>query len=116
MLSYNFNRILKARGIEKPFTYLCNSGFSDNFATKVVNNRIKRLGLKEMEKLCLLLKCTPNDFFEWIPDKNANYDEDHPMTMIRKSDNIPDMVKTINSIPIGKLREIEQMIKNEINK
>ena len=116
MLNYNFDRIFKARGIEKPFTYLCKSGFSDNFATKIKNNRIKRIGLNELERLCFILKCTPNDFIEWVPDNDSDYDNNHPMNNLRKSKKNADMVKTINSIPVGKLYEIEQMIKNEIKK
>jgi len=115
MLTYNFSRIFKARGIEKPFTYLCKSGFSDQFATKVVNNRIKRLGLTETEKLCILLKCTPNDFMEWIPDSETDIQENHPMNYLRKHEKV-DMVKTINSIPLGQVPEIEKMIKEILEK
>ena len=115
MLNYNFSRVFKARGIDKPFTYLCNSGFSDQFATKVKNNKIKRLGLKEMEKLCLLLKCTPNDFMEWIPDADYDNIDNHPMDYLKKTYEV-DMVKTINSIPLGQIQEIEQLIKEKLNK
>ena len=41
MLTFNFTRIFKARGIDKPFSYLVKVGYSDNFATRIVNNRIK---------------------------------------------------------------------------
>ena len=48
MLTFNFSRIFKARGIEKPFSYLVKVGYSDNFATRIVNNRIKRLDLGDL--------------------------------------------------------------------
>jgi DNA-binding Xre family transcriptional regulator len=114
MIHYNFERILKARGVDKPFSYLKKAGFSDNFATKIKNNKVVVLRLKELEKLCTLLRCTPNDFYEWTPDSNTDIDKEHPLHAIRKSDKVVDLTKTLNSIPLGKLDEIEQMIKVQI--
>lgn len=68
MLTFNFNRIFKDRGIDKPFSYLVKAGYSDNFATHIVNNRNRRLDLADVEKLCELLQCTPSrppDFIVW---------------------------------------------------
>ncbi|MFC2138148.1 helix-turn-helix domain-containing protein [Bacteroidota bacterium] len=114
MLSYNFNRIFKARAVEKPFTYLRNAGFSDKFATKIKNNKIARINLREIERLCILLRCTPNDFFEWTPDKDNQIDSEHPIYKIKKSDKVVDITKTLNSVPLDQLDEIEEMIKNKI--
>lgn len=115
MIQYNFDRVFRARGIERPFTFLKQAGFSDNFATKVKNNRVLRLNLKELEKLCLILRCTPNDFCEWIKDKDTQVDSDHPINAIKRSDKVVDMIKTLNSIPLGQLDEIENIIKEKIN-
>jgi DNA-binding Xre family transcriptional regulator len=114
MIRYNFDRVFKARGISRPFTFLKNAGFSDNFATKIKNSKVKRIDLTEIEKLCILLQCTPNDFFEWEPDDETQVGNDHPIQMIRKSDKVIDISKTLNSIPLGQLGEIEQMINEKI--
>lgn len=116
MLKYNFDRIFKARGIEKPFTFLKKAGFSDNFATKVKNNRVNRLDLDPMERLCIKLNCTPNDFLEWTPDKKNAVDNDHPLNIIKRSEKVVDITKTLNSVPLGKLEEIEKLIKAQIAK
>ena len=68
MLYYNFDRIFRARAIDRPFSYLQKAGFSPNFASRIKNNRVSRLNLLQMERLCLLLKCTPLDFMEWKPE------------------------------------------------
>lgn len=115
MIEYNFERIFKARGINKPFTYLVKAGFSDNFATKIKNHRVKRIGLKELEKLCVILRCTPNDFYEWTPDVDDKIDKKHPLNIIRKTDKVIDLTKTLNSVPLGELEEIEALIKDKIN-
>lgn len=116
MLNYNFLRIFKARGIDRPFTYLIQSGFSDSFATRIKQNKVKLIRLKELERLCLLLNCTPNDFMEWVPDENSNVSKEHRLNTIRKTNEEVDMVKTINSIPVGKIAEINRLIQEEIKK
>lgn len=116
MLHYNFDRIFRARAIDKPFSYLQKAGFSDNFASRIKNNRVSRLDLKQMERLCILLKCTPLDLMEWSPDKDIIVDDSHPLHVLRKSVNYVDMVKTISEIPLGKLERIEKLIHDEMKK
>ena len=110
MLRYNFNRIFKAKGIDKPFTFLKRAGFSDNFATKVKNNRVNRLTLDLLERLCLAFGCTPNDFIEWIPDNNEMLDDKHPLYELKRTEKIMDLTKTLNSLPLSRLKEIEKII------
>lgn len=115
MIRYNFDRVFKARGIDKPFAFLCKAGFPDNLASKIKNNKVLSMQTKTMEKLCLILHCTPGDFFEWIPDKSTLVDQSHPLNKIRKSEKEVNLTQTLNLIPIGQLAEIEQMIKDKIN-
>ena len=115
MIIYNFDRIFKARGVNRPFTYLTKAGFGDNFATKINRNKVKRIELKELEKLCVLLRCTPNDFLEWIPEDDAQIDEKHPLYTIRKSNKVFDLTKTLNSVPLSELDKLEELIKQNIN-
>ena len=110
MIIYNFKRVLKARGIEKPFTYLVKAGFSNSFASKAIHNKVKRLNLSSIEKLCLLLKCTPNDFYEWHPSKNQTVPANHPLHKIKRTDKDVALSEMISNIPIDKLAEIEKLI------
>ncbi len=116
MLKYNFARVFRARGIERPFSFLKKAGFSDNFSTKIKKNQVKRLELKEVEKLCVLLKCTPNDVLEWVPDTHAEVEETHPLSHMKKPENDVDFVKTLNEIPLGKLEELERILKEHLGK
>lgn len=116
MLTFNFSRIFKARGIDKPFSYLVKVGYSDNFATRVVNNRIKRLNLDDLEKLCELLQCTPNDLLEWIPESKDVSNNKHPLISIKRSEKVVQLTKILNSVPLDKLDDIETLIKKEIDK
>lgn len=110
MIIYNFKKLLKVKGIEKPHTFFVKAGFSGSFATKVINNRVRRLELNEIERLCLLFRCTPNDFYEWIPSNDEALDTTHPLNKIKKSERTVNITKLINDIPINKLEEIEKLI------
>lgn len=116
MLTYNFDRIFKARAIERPFSFLRKAGFSDNFATKIKNNKVLRLNLREIERLCILLRCTPNDFYQWEPDNDSQVDNEHPINLIKKSDKAINLTKILSSIPLGQLDEIEKLITEKIKK
>lgn len=116
MIRFNFSRIFKARGIDRPFTYLRQSGFSESFASKVKNNKMRRIDLQTIERLCVSLRCTPNDFMEWTPDSKNDIDYSHPLNAIRKSDTEVNITKTLSSIPLGKLNEIEELINEHLKK
>jgi len=77
-VTLQFQRIFKARGIERPYTYLVNSGFGNNLATRMKKNKVMHLQLRTIEKMCLLFRCTPNDLIEWIPDDSQTMDKDSP--------------------------------------
>jgi succinate dehydrogenase flavin-adding protein (antitoxin of CptAB toxin-antitoxin module) len=114
MLTFNFTRVFKLRGIDKPFSYLVKNGYSDNFATRVANNRIEKMNLKDVEKLCVLLQCTPNDLLQWIPNKEDENIEKHPLYSLKRTDKVEELTKVLHSVPLDKLEEIEKMILKEI--
>lgn len=114
MLRYNFDRVFKARGIEKRFSYLKRAGFTENFAAKISKNKVTHIRLQDLEKLCLLLRCSPNDFFEWTPETETEVEKDHPINNVRKPEKIVDITKTLNAIPINQLDKIEQLIKEQL--
>jgi hypothetical protein len=116
MLYFSFTRIFKAKGIDKPFSYLVNHGFSGNFATAVVSNRYRRLALDDVERLCELFLCTPNDLMQWIPSKKDVDIVSHPLASLYRVEKVMDLTRTLNEVPLDKLLEIEKIIKAEIDK
>lgn len=110
MLQFNFDRVFKARGIEKPYTFLEKAGFSSNLATKIYNNKVKRLDFRVMERLCLLLNCTPNDMMEWVPEKNTNVPANPALHLLEKPEKEIDFAQKLNAIPLGKITDISNLI------
>ena len=114
MLVFNFNRVFKARGIDKPFSFLVKSGYSANFATRIANNRIEKLNLKDVENLCEMLQCTPNDLLVWLPEQKDKENENHPLITLKRNETTFNLTKILNSVPLNKLNEIEKMINEKI--
>ncbi len=116
MLKYNFDRVFKARGIDRPFSYLKNAGFTVNMAVNINQSKVARLHVKHLEQLCLLLRCTPNDFMAWEPENRDQVPEDHPLYQIKRNEDQVEITKMLNSIPLDKLGAIKKMIRDEVQK
>lgn len=117
MLKFNFTRIFKARGIARPYSFLVKSGYSASFSSRAVNNKVRQLNLADVEKLCVMLKCTPNDLLEWVPDQNHNSAEQgHPLSSLQRISNTGQINRILYNIPVDRLAEIEQMILKEVGK
>ena len=111
MLHYNIGRIFKARNIENPYSWLVKHGLSPNLAHRVANNKLDRLALHHMETICVLLHCTPNDLIDWSPkDKKADFSE-HPLSGLQKEYKFLDFKNLVKKIPLEKMDELEQMLK-----
>lgn len=112
MLIFNVKRIFELRGIEKPYTFLVKHGFANQMATNICNNKIGYVKASQMEKLCLLLHCTPNDLFEWQPNENFTNAENHPLKALTREKPSPHISKLIKDLPVEKMSELEELIKN----
>jgi DNA-binding Xre family transcriptional regulator len=107
MLKFNITNITTLRGITKPYKFFVQNGFSSTYATKLVKNDVRSIELGHLEKICTILKCTPNDIIQWIPGED-NQDPQHPLISLKREDSkINDMMK---NMPIDKLKNIENFI------
>ncbi len=115
MLQFNFKKILISRGIDKPYNYLTEAGFSSRLATIITKSEMRTMRLDTLERLCELLNCTPNDLLEWHPAAGDINNEKHALFAIRAKD--PEqtvrLTKMLNDIPLDKLKEVEEFIKEQ---
>ncbi|MFN8277921.1 MAG: helix-turn-helix transcriptional regulator [Chitinophagales bacterium] len=110
MLQLNLKRIFKARGVQQPYKFLTDGGFVSFTAHKYKNAQVRQIRLDHIERLCILLNCTPNDIFEWFPDDLLENRNDHPLNCIRQREKTVDINKKLARLPLQKLEEIEQYI------
>ncbi|MBN2637499.1 MAG: hypothetical protein JXR65_00255 [Bacteroidales bacterium] len=69
-----------------------------------------------MEKICLLLNCTPNDVMQWIPDGNETVEKNQPLNkLLRTQNKVIDITRSLNSLPLDKLEEIGKYIDEQIS-
>lgn len=112
MLIFNALRILEMRGIERPYSYLRQNGFTHSMAGNIINNRIFRFNIEHIEQLCLLLNCVPNDLFEWRDDKSKTIAENHPIQQLKRGQTTQHISRLVKDLPIEKLGKLSQMIED----
>jgi DNA-binding Xre family transcriptional regulator len=110
MLYFDIRRVLELRGIDKPYTFLIKNGFVSQTATNMVNNRLGRIIPEQMEKLCLLLHCTPNDLFDWDDDKKSVVADNHPLRTLIKEKSAPPISEMVRDLPVEKLGQLAALI------
>ena len=109
MLKYNLKRLLQERSIKNPVTFLTNAGFNRQTASRLASNRFAVLSAAYFEKLCVALKCTPNDLMDWVPDKNTSA-ENHPLASLQRIQLPPHLIDVMEDVPASKLKEFREKI------
>lgn len=67
MVKLDVLRLLEQKGKTKYWLYR-QLGMSYQNFSKMVNNETKSIRYENIETLCLLLECTPNDLFRFTED------------------------------------------------
>ena len=114
MLQYNFKPIFALRAITRPFAFLRQNGFSNSFAAKVTQNKVKVLNNRELERLCLVFDCTPNELLEWVPDEGLPVDDKHSLHKLLASSRIINISKSLSNLPIDKLKEVYDFLNEKL--
>jgi DNA-binding Xre family transcriptional regulator len=112
MLVFNPNRMFALRKIDKPHLMLVKNGFAKSSATNLLNYFSRRLTIEHVEKLCLLLNCTPNDLFEWRTRANEALDEHHALNSLKRADRSENLTEIIKKIPVEKLSQIDDLLRD----
>ena len=110
MLFFNIKRLFDQRGIDKPYTFLVKHGFVAQTATNLANNQIGYIKPAQMEKLCLLLNCTPNDLFDWRPDKNDLISDNHALRSLVRTQSTQSVAQLVHDVPADKLEKLGEML------
>jgi hypothetical protein len=96
--------------IEHPYRFMVQNGFVSFTAHKYKNGKVEQIRLDHIEKLCILLNCTPNEIFEWVPNDLLDDRNDHPLQAIRRRDKKLEIVKLLSKMPLSRLEEIEKLL------
>lgn len=104
MVRSRIKELMKARGVKAPLAALMKAGISQGVAQKMLNGSKKWISIAHVEKLCILLRCTPNDLYEWVPDNQAEDYPENPLQVIRQKPafNLEEVVKNMTLEEIKK--------------
>ena len=115
MLTFNPKNIFLLRGIEKTTAFLVRLGMDYSTASRFFKSKSQFVKVKDIEKLCIALNCTPNDLFEWNPSSETVLPETHSLNALNKGDKVKKLQQIVKDIPADKLTEIEGLL-NELKK
>ena len=110
MLSLNLIPIFKARGIDKPHSYLVKAGISPKSAQNILNSQTRVFRLDHIELLCRILICEPNDILVYREDATHKISEDHPLNNLKQTETSKSLKDTITTLPYKQLKELTKQI------
>ena len=116
MISFNLPRLLKTKGITKPFSHFMSLGYSRGLASRMAGNQERGFTLDKLEKYCIHFNCTPNDLFDYHPDSKNRLAPNHPLYQLKREDNTEEINALLHELPLEKIRELAQLIKTEKKK
>jgi len=95
MIVLNIKELCKQRGIKHPHSALTRAGITNTVATDYLKPTKDRFVTQDIELLCQLLRCTPNDLFKWVPDEPKDDYPENPLQAIRKQEtfNLEERIK-----------------------
>lgn len=113
MLTLNLTPIFKARGIEKPYTFLVKSGFTSHSANQIINSKTRVFRLDHIELLCEVLNCEPNDLLLWKPEKDKVYSENNPLKKLQSDEATENIIETLSKLTYKELIEKSKDLNNK---
>ena len=111
MLKWNFKRVCKMRGIEKPYSFFIKLGISHTIASHMATNKTDKILLRHLETVCLALNCTPDDILEWVPRSKK---QDNPLTALhalKPGPKTEDAAALLRALPASKLEELAKLLR-----
>ena len=114
MLYINLHPLFKARGIDKPHTFLVKAGLPSSTAHKFLSGEYRTLRLDNIELICRALHCAPHDILVWIPDSNDPLPAEHPLHSLNKQATNFNLHESFKNIPVNQLNQIADIL-NKLN-
>ncbi len=113
MVKMNLKRLFNLRGIKKPMKFLMEKGITYSRAYHLSRDLFTRYDNHIIEQICYALNCTPNDLFEFEPDKEHLKDEKLELHKLKKS-TLPanEIEMLMQTQPIEKVEEMMRKMRD----
>ena len=110
MLVFNLKEVMKARQIERPYSFLVKAGISPHSANNLLHSESRVFRLDHIEKLCEILHCEPNDLVAFKPNATQKLQQNHPLNKFLAKEDTFDWQQTLKTMPIAQLKEVSKLI------
>ncbi len=110
MLNLDPSRGFNMRGIKNPVAFMIKNGINRSRASNLYRGNVAFVKLEHLEKLCSLLRCTPNDLLSWTPDTRTTIDKDHPLQALNREGRAKNLTELTAKLPLEKLSQLESII------
>ena len=105
MLKFNLRPLLQLKGATKLIAYLFHHGFTKNKAQHLIKDQVKVLYISDIEKLCQVFNCTPNDLFAYEESEANPLPPDSALKqLIRKP--IPTVYELVNDLSLQEATDL----------
>ena len=110
MIKYNLERIIMLRGYNKPVAFLQRCGYGYHKSHRMLTGKTQ-ITFRELFELCTLLRCTPNDLMEWVPNPKHPLDDEHPLLALRRNNaDEASLQALLKSVPADKVNEALELL------
>ena len=116
MFFLRVKELAKQRGIKNLYSELKKlNGFGDYRARKYMNAFVQKVNLRDLEILCIFLKCNMVDLIQWMPDDGADFNrypflQAHYHQMVR---GIDELMKPLSHDEVEKVSLFLQRLREE---
>ena len=107
MIRLRIKALMETKGVRYPNKALIALGISARVAGKYLSGKKQTLALKHIDRICLLLRCQPNDLLEWVPDDPTQNDPTQPLQALKPKErfNVNEVLKKMTPEEIRKKLE-----------
>ncbi len=113
MLSIHLKELFALRGIRYPYGWMVKDGLPVVAARNFSSGKYRQVPLQHLEKLCLLLRCTPNDVLAWQPEAGMDAAHQPLADLMRKNDAKESLLEALDSLSVEELRALGERIQQE---
>ena len=113
MLTFNVSRLLKLKGIQSPTAFFMSLGYTKWQSFRMTRDNLSILTIDKIEKLCVALKCSPNDLFHFYPNPSKPLPHDHPLNTLVRYDNTQKITDLLQDLPMETIIEIVEQAKSK---
>ncbi|MEY3679119.1 MAG: hypothetical protein RI924_1260 [Bacteroidota bacterium] len=115
MLKLNLNSLFSERGISEPCIYLIKQGIPRHTAHRILRGEPTQLHFRHIETLCKALVCTPNDLLQYIPWKDDQLSDKHPLNQLKRQPDPFNWLKNTANLPLLELQQLISQIKVQLD-